>query len=88
MYRSGRRILVLLTAGACAGGFAVAVPAAVAAPGANLAFVVNATTDAHDASPGDGICADLAGQWWGHINENQSKHHWASALGSLFSYFT
>ena len=42
-------------------GMLAIVPAGVAGAGASLAFVVNSTVDAHDATLGDGICADSGG---------------------------
>ena len=63
--RAGARQLRLFAAagaGACllTAGTAAWLPGA--AQAASLAFTVVATADAHDAHPGDGICADAAGQ--------------------------
>src|SRR5690348_18498020 len=56
------RLLATVGAGACllTAGTAAWPPAA--AQAAPLAFTVNTTADAHDAHPGDGICADAAGK--------------------------
>ena len=63
--RAGARQLRLFAAagaGACllTAGTAAWLPGA--AQAASLTFTVNTTADAHDAHPGDGICADAAGQ--------------------------
>src|SRR4029077_1454808 len=63
--RAGARQLRLFAAagaGACllTAGTAGWLPGA--AQAASLTFTVVATADAHDAHPGDGVCADAAGQ--------------------------
>ncbi len=63
--RAGARQLRSLTA-VGVGASLLTAGAAVVAPGAaravSLTFTVNSAADAHDAHPGDGICADAAGQ--------------------------
>ena len=64
MRRIGKQLRLLATVGAAAclltAGVAAWLPgAAQASPGT---LTVNTTADAHDAHPGDGICADAAGQ--------------------------
>jgi len=56
------RLFAAAGAGACllTAGTAAWLPGA--AQAASLTFTVNTTADAHDAHPGDGICADAAGQ--------------------------
>ena len=56
------RLLAAVGAGACllAAGTAAWLPSA--AQASSLTFTVNTTTDAHAAHPGEGICADAAGQ--------------------------
>src|SRR5271165_2182982 len=61
MYRSGLRILVLVAAAACVGGYMVSAPALARTAG-SLSFAVTTTADTHDALPGDGSCADSTGQ--------------------------
>ncbi len=62
--RTGKRLRLSATVGAAAclvtAGTAAWPPSA--AQAASLTFTVNTTADAHDAHPGDGICADAAGQ--------------------------
>ncbi len=50
--------------GACllTAGMAAWVPGVAQGQASALSFTVNTTADAHDAHPGDGICADAAGQ--------------------------
>ncbi len=57
--RAGRPLLALGLALLAGLGLSIRPPAAAAA---TLTFQVTTTTDAPDASPGDGICADAAGQ--------------------------
>src|SRR5579863_3211278 len=62
---AARRLRSLAAAGA--GAWLLTAGLAAWAPGVaqgqeTLSFTVNATADAHDASPGDGKCADTAGQ--------------------------
>src|SRR5712692_2737923 len=58
--RRANRLLLALGLALLAGlGLSIRPPAAAAA---TLTFQVTTTTDAPDASPGDGICADAAGQ--------------------------
>ena len=59
-----RPLLVLAGVVLGVASFTVAVPGSEGVAGAagSLSFTVNTTTDAHDATPGNGICADSAGQ--------------------------
>jgi CSLREA domain-containing protein len=57
----GRRVLAVTAAAACLLGTAPMAPAA-ARPATDVTFRVTTTADAHDPNPGDGHCADAAGQ--------------------------
>src|ERR1700730_7424117 len=65
--RAGARQLRLFAAagaGACllSAGTAAWLPGVAQGQASSLTFTVNTTADAHDAHPGDGICADAAGK--------------------------